>query len=437
MSRPSRPASPWPGYMSRLAARRLRFLPPRNRERPDLVPVVIGNDFGSYGIARCFHQAYGTRVALVCSEPLGCVRESRFIDLYVVADLGNSEVLLNTLRAIREDTPNTHRLIVGTYPGLMCFLSHNRAKLEGDYAFPISGPDAMRAIMNKAEFASCCAEAHVPVPYTQRINIRRETPVSFDIPFPVLASASVWHTCQTRKVCGASPSVILEGPADAMNLWRKLEEVGYEEDVIIEPLSSHTTSPTTLLTFYVNSHGNATLAASLQVLLSSPNPRHVGVPLAVLTQIPDARQVDYGLAIVRASGYRGFVTFTIREDPDTGGPLFVDAVATGGRLGFAMQAGGINPMRHLVADLIDGAELRLRHTTEQRVVTAVPPWYLLRHIRSPHLRRVVREAVREGRWSSPLTYGPDQSWRKTLTDGMNIGETMMAFATGRAPAVSL
>ena len=37
--------------------------------RQDILPVIIGGDFGVYGIGRCFNEAFGCRCICVGSQP--------------------------------------------------------------------------------------------------------------------------------------------------------------------------------------------------------------------------------------------------------------------------------------------------------------------------------------------------------------------------------
>lgn len=432
MSARTHPVSPWPGYMSAFAARQSREYRHSFAARPDLVPVIVGNDVNAYATARCMHQSYGCRVSVISDEPIPSLRSSRFINLHLVADLGNDDVLIKTLKAIAHATADANRVLLGTFPGLVCFLFRHGGELTDDYAFPRCDFDATRTMLNKAAFATCCATLNVPAPFKQLVDIERETPASFDMPFPVVATPSVWHLKQARQLSCTNPVTLLEGPSDAVRMWRKLESIGYDGDVVIEPVLRGDESHTSLLSFYVNSRGNPTLASSFQVLLHSPAPVYTGQHLALLTQPCDPELVEHGLSLLKRSGYRGFVTFVIRKDPTTGQKLFVDALPTGGRYSFTMQLSGVNPLRHLVADLIDGADLQFRQSTDEHIVSAVPTWFLLRRISNPHLRRKVWRLAREGRVSSPLIYPVDQSVKKSLLSQVFLVQLMYALERGRS-----
>lgn len=49
--------------------------------REDILPVIIGGDFGVYGIGRCFNEAFGCRCICVGSQPTESITRSHFFDV--------------------------------------------------------------------------------------------------------------------------------------------------------------------------------------------------------------------------------------------------------------------------------------------------------------------------------------------------------------------
>jgi len=49
--------------------------------RTDILPVIIGGDFGVYGIGRCFNEAFGCRCLCVGSLPTESITGSNFFDV--------------------------------------------------------------------------------------------------------------------------------------------------------------------------------------------------------------------------------------------------------------------------------------------------------------------------------------------------------------------
>ncbi|MBD3688816.1 hypothetical protein H8R18_04515 [Nanchangia anserum] len=430
MSTYSLPIPTWPSYMSHLAKRRSRSYARSFPNRPGLVPVVIGEDLSAYAMARCLHQAYGSRISVIASEPVAALRHSRFLDCHLVADLGNDEVVLKALRAITEATGSATRVIVGSFDGLVDFLARHRDELSASYAFPTCDEEAVETLVDRAEFAQCCADLNIPAPYQQRINAGHEAPVSFDIPFPVVAAASVWRVREERRYGVKEPTRVLEGPQDARRFWRDLEGISFDGDVVIGPVIEAAATETTLLSLYVNSHGSVSVASSVRVLLGSADASAVRHEVAWLSERPDPALVQHAVAIVTKTGYRGFVTFTIRRDAGTGEHLFVEARPTGGMYSYSAMVGGVNPMRDLVADLVDGAKLPLRLTYEESIVTALPLTLLARQIPDPELRRRVSQLIRLGRVANPLAYAHDYSLRNAVSTHLYLGALIAAVRRG-------
>ena len=68
--------------------------------REDILPVIIGGDFGVYGIGRCFNEAFGCRCICVGSQPTESITRSHFFDVRHVGAHASDAQLLDILMTI-------------------------------------------------------------------------------------------------------------------------------------------------------------------------------------------------------------------------------------------------------------------------------------------------------------------------------------------------
>ncbi|MDO4613914.1 MAG: hypothetical protein Q4B10_07625 [Actinomycetaceae bacterium] len=399
--------STWPAYMRYLSARRRRRGIQARPVRPDFIPVVVGEDIGAYAMARCLHQSYGSGVAVIASNPVPSITQSRFIDLKLVADLANDDVMRAALGGIVENYPSTRRLLVGTYPGLGAFLARHRTEMEEHFIFVLPSDEALWALNDRAAFAHLCERLDITGPYRQVVDLSVETPVSFDIPFPVIAAPAVTQDVPQQGLTPNGHERLLTSAAEVQRLWRELEEINYRGEYVVWPKPNGDETHRSYLLVYVNQHGHMTMAATTRVLLAITG-QHTDIePVAVISQIPDPRVLDEARKILADIGLTGFATFHLHEDPSSGKTTIIKAHAGITYFSHVIEAGGVNPMRHLVADRIDGLDLGFRQTNREVVSTPLPLSFVTRKIANPHLRERVASLASCGAHVNPLNYPVD------------------------------
>ncbi|MDU0967738.1 MAG: hypothetical protein E7A62_00310 [Actinomycetaceae bacterium] len=404
------------GSVASYIARNHSEIAEKPSSRPDIVPVIVGDGFNSYAIARTYHETYGGQVQLVAADPIPPLTHSRFIVPHLVADLANDEVVLRALAAIAAATPGKHRIILGAYVGFMRFLRRNRHVLEQNFDLALADDDALDKVMDKRDFSELCDDVNLPSPYMYIVEMGKEVPVKFDIPFPVVARPVRWTIEDARAMNVFQPVFVLNDSAEVSELWRKLEHIGYDNDFLIRPFIPATAPDMRYLMLYVNQRGDVTLAACLRLLYVAPGPDMASTPLCFLSETPNPSDLERATEFVKAADYHGFVCFWLMDDTAHGMRLFVDARPCLGAFSFAMARGGVNPMTHLVADIIDGQELPLEQTHDDELVCSLPTWYLMRVVESMKIRHLISRLSQRGHTFNALSYSFDSSLvRDTLT----------------------
>ena len=124
--------------------------------REDILPVIIGGDFGVYGIGRCFNEAFGCRCICVGSQPTESITRSHFFDVRHVSAHASDAQLLDTLMTIAGEHSDKKLILMANHDIFSAFVARNMETLSRHYALPFPTEEVMDRLTDKAEFARAC-----------------------------------------------------------------------------------------------------------------------------------------------------------------------------------------------------------------------------------------------------------------------------------------
>ena len=138
----------------------------------------------------------------------------------------------------------------------------------------------------------------------------------------------------------------------------------------------------------------------------------LGNPVAMISRpMPDSwKKIEALLKHLEEKGYpyRGFCNFDTKRDPRTGRVVFMDMNPRIGRGSYYNVAGGINPMRCCVEDVIDHKKPRAVKIFEKGLFTVVPVVLVEKYV-SGDLLEEVRELASSGKVFDPQRYLGDRN----------------------------
>ena len=150
--------------------------------RQDILPVIIGGDFGVYGIGRCFNEAFGCRCICVGSQPTESITRSHFFDVRHVSAHATDAQLLDTLMTIAGEHPDKKLILMANHDIFSAFVARNMAALSRHYALPFPSLDVMNRLTDKAEFARACQRAGIDTPGTVEVDFSNATDEAWTAP---------------------------------------------------------------------------------------------------------------------------------------------------------------------------------------------------------------------------------------------------------------
>ena len=386
--------------------------------RQDILPVIIGGDFGVYGIGRCFNEAFGCRCICVGSQPTESITRSHFFDVRHVSAHATDAQLLDTLMTIAGEHPDKKLILMANHDIFSAFVARNMDKLSRHYALPFPNLEVMNRLTDKAEFARACERAGIDTPGTVVVDFSdamNEAWVAPEIPFtfPVVAKAANGEPYDVLEFEGKRKIWFIDTPAELAKLWETLKKAGFRDTFLVQELVPGDNTAMRSITAYVDSRGEVTLIGSARVLLEDHAPTMIGNPVAMITEDFPQLWAD-ACALLTENGYRGFANFDVKIDPRDGRALFFEVNPRIGRNNWYMAAAGANPMIPMVADLIDGQACEQTQATDEILDTMVPDSLLLRYITDSDLRGRVKRIIREGRRFDLLLNPAEKDLRRNL-----------------------
>ena len=344
--------------------------------RQDILPVIIGGDFGVYGIGRCFNEAFGCRCICVGSQPTESITRSHFFDVRHVSAHATDAQLLDTLMMIAGEFPDKKLILMANHDIFSAFVARNMDKLSRHYALPFPNLEVMERLTDKAEFARACERAGIDTPGTVEVDFSNATDEAWAAPeipftFPVVAKAANGEPYDVLEFEGKRKIWFIDTPEELTQLWKTLKDAGFRDTFLVQELIPGDNTAMRSITAYVDSRGEVTLIGSARVLLEDHAPTMIGNPVAMITENFPALWKD-ACTPLTANDYRGFASF-------------------------------------------DGHACEQTQAKDEVLYTLVPDSLLLRYIIDTDLRARVKRIIREGRRFDLLLNPTEKDPRRNLT----------------------
>ena len=373
-----------------------------------LQPVVLGGDVGAYSLARTFHEAYGVRSVVVSSVSTGLVRDSRILENVVEPGIDDGPTVVRRLRAIAEQHPGTHRVLLGSADWLVRTIVENRAELEDLYTIPYVDVETLDKVTDKVLFGELCAQLGIDHPATVVHDVQAGgTPDTSALRFPVIAKAADTAAYHLVEFPGKKKVFTVDTPQQLADLLARVRASGYQGRFVVQDLIPGDDSGMRILTCYSDASGKVVFSAFGHVLLEEHTPGALGNPAGIVTG-HDEEIVAQAVRLLEHLGWTGYANFDLKYDPRDGRTVFFELNPRLGRSNFYITAGGRNTAELYVrehvqglAPLPDGAPA---HLAEPHLYTVLPRWLLRRYVADPALRARTRALGRARQVTNPLWY---------------------------------
>ena len=384
--------------------------------RTDLLPVIVGGDISVYALGRQFHEAFGVRSVALGTGVIAAIEHSGIFDVRLVPDFAPKTLLAEVTRIadeLAERRPGATVVLLANTDATIEDIISVRDELPDNVVCPVPDQGAFDLVSDKVSFARLCERHGLPTPATQIVSLAGEKDVPpTGLEFPVVAKPACSAEYFPLLGRGFRKVYLMESQEALDRLWAALREEGFTGDFLVQECIRGDDTHMGAITLYFGRDGEALLSGCAQTLLEDHAPSLKGNAVAMVTRdFPEL--VEKSVELLRSVGYRGFAEVDIKLDPRTGEWLFFEVNPRIGRNSYYLVAGGVNPMRVMVADLVDRQRVVPARATRRALYTLVP-WALLRRYLSGRLLDEVSALVSAGSVFDPQRYAADMGIRRRV-----------------------
>ena len=327
-------------------------------DNPRFVPILLGSDINTYGMARSFHQEYQVKSEAIGSRQLAATRFSKIVDVHIVPHFNEDDVFIRTMEELaktRYNDPDVAYLLVACGDKYAKLVSKYQDVLAQWYLFTAIDYDFLLKASDKVRFYKMCEEYNLPYPTTYIINKEMYQDESylqalpFDFPIVIKPTDSIQYL--DVDFVGRKKAYVIEEKDEYDLIVGRIYQAGYTKELIIQEFVAGDDSHMRVMNAYVDSNHNVRMMFLGQPLLEDPFPSSIGNYMAIL---PDENETIYRELknFLEKVKYTGFANFDMKYDPKDGRYKLFEINLRQGRSSFFVTLNGFNLAKYLVDEFV-------------------------------------------------------------------------------------
>lgn len=397
-------------------------------------PVILGADIGIYNLARSLHEAYGVIPTVLAKMALGPVNNSKILDLILVdSQRPIIDVLLEKTPQIKAEHPNKELVLLCNGDTNVFEITQRAQELREHYHFAFPDYQTVVKTSGKSDFFRLATEHGMAVPPTLEVDLAQgitvacrtlqerldqaraagmnpESPLASveSFRFPLIVKANTSYGYEYVRWPGKKKVYTVNSLSEFEELLSQLKPIADQHEgmgrFVVQPRIAGNDTFNLSVTAFANRQGRVSMVNSAQVLLEDHSPTALGNPGAMIVQNMPVIQ-EQAIRFLEGIGWHGFANFDVKVDPNTGVAYFFEVNPRIGRNSYYNNIGGVNPMIHLIDDLLAKDFDRLHPGVErakQRGLYYVLPLGVVKKYVDQRIWRKVCYLRQQGRAVSPL-----------------------------------
>ncbi|WP_262316675.1 carboxylate--amine ligase [Lacticaseibacillus parakribbianus] len=321
-------------------------------ESPEFAVVLLGSDDNVYGIARSFHERYGTVATVYAREQFAPTRYSKIVAVHLVADFDQDAVFTKTLMQLTCSKPT---LLLPCGDAYASLVATHKQELATKFLCPTIDATLLAELADKERFYQLCADHGIAYPATRIVTpamAASGVAISSPYAFPVMlkpADSLAWHRLSFE---GVKKAYLIHSQVELNATVQKAYANGYRGNLILQDFIPGDDSQTRVLNAYVTGDHRVKMMCLGHPLLEDPTPNVIGSYVAILPA-HDQTLYDQFAGFLEAIGYVGFANIDLKYDVRDSQFKILDLNLRPGRSAYYVTLNGYNLAQWPVAELID------------------------------------------------------------------------------------
>lgn len=389
-------------------------------DSPRFVPILLGSDINTYGMARSFHQEYQIKSEAIGSRQLAATRFSKIVDVRIVPRFNEDDVFIRTMEELaktRYNDPNVAYLLVACGDKYAKLVSKYQDVLAQWYLFTAIDYDFLRKASDKVSFYKMCEEYDLPYPTTYIINKEMYQDESylqalpFDFPIVIKPTDSIQYL--DIDFVGRKKAYVIEEKDEYDLIVGRIYQAGYTKELIIQEFVAGDDSHMRVLNAYVDSNHKVRMMFLGQPLLEDPFPSSIGNYMAIL---PDENETIYRELknFLEKVKYTGFANIDMKYDPKDGRYKLFEINLRQGRSSFFVTLNGFNLAKFLVDEFVYQVPytetLYGRLDGNEKLWMGVPRRVFEKYATDNPQKEKALQLLRRGKFGTTVFYPKDHSF---------------------------
>ncbi|GHU85218.1 D-aspartate ligase [Clostridia bacterium] len=372
------------------------------------LPILLGTDLNSYGMARAFHEEYGIKSLALGEFWLTPTQYSAIVDVRILEGFGTQEGFLAGLNSIYEEYHSKFEkmLLVSCNDNYTRLVVKNKKKLEEHFIVPCVEEELFERLATKEAFYETCEEYGLDYPETYIIT-QKDTKVKFDVKFPLFVKASNSAKYSKCSFTGQKKAFFIDKRADFDRIVEMIYDSPYDDSLIVQKMIPGDDDSMRVLNCYVGKDSKVKLMCLGQILIEDKASQTVGNYLAIMNDY-NPEICNKVKSFLEAIKYTGFANFDMKFDASDGKFKFFEINLRQGRSSFFATGSGFNLAKYLVKDRIFDENLGFEIAKAEHLWLELPKRLALRNVGQQHKKKV-KHLIKNGKVCWMLSYEKDRN----------------------------
>ncbi len=390
----------------------------------DFKVLILGSDFNTYYMARCYHELYNEKVDVISKSELGVVSYSTIVNFRQVDNFEESNVFVKTLNDYAKTIESSKILIIGTSDELVRLIVENKDKLNKKYVHNYPSLEILNKVLVKDTFYEEFQNCEFDIPRTYIYNCEKDNEVNEEkiskLQFPLVVKPGnniEYHKCHFD---GKYKVFKAKSKEELLEIVKKIKVAGYKSKIVIQEFIPGDDCALFDSVFYCGKDKKVKLMTFAQIGLQERNPGGIGNCTLLVNGFNEHgfndKVVNNLKKFMERIGYQGFAEFDLKYDYRDKKYKVLEINPRQARSSYYLAAAGHNLVKQLIDDVIynKAKDRPCTFIKDEVAVGFVPKSVVKKYVTSEPLKEEALKLFNEKKVVNPLKYGKDKSLKRRM-----------------------
>ncbi|HPF83545.1 MAG TPA: carboxylate--amine ligase [Bacilli bacterium] len=390
-------------------------------KKNDFKVVILGTDINAYYMSRNFHEEYGIKAHLIGKTAMNFTSMSNILTYELYEDLWDKKTFLKALNKYGEENKKSKIVLIGSNDTYVRLIVENRKELEKYYTFNYPSLKIINNLLIKDNFYKFVKDYDIDIPNTYIYkcnNDKLDLKELKKLNFPIILKPGDGVKYHEHEFPNQAKVYKLNTNEEIKEIVKKIEESGYDDNLIMQEFIPGDDSMLFDSIFYVGKDKKAKLMSFAQIGLQEHTPTGIGNCTVLVNGYNEFDNTDIIkdrlIKFLEDIGYQGFAEFDLKYDVRDNKFKIFEINPRQARSSYYLTACGYNLAKYLVDDIIYNKEIKFKFIKEKMVLSFVPKSVIRKYVENNKLKEEINELIKQHKFVRPLNYKGDRHLKRKL-----------------------